>query len=88
MVRQEIVIEVHCDPERRRHTRLCTFNLPVNWHAEVVSGVPPSRVGGVQFFPAADANTREEAVRALVDELREEGHAGHVRILLEHAMAN
>ena len=77
----DITVRVRHEPERSRQTGDFAISIPDNWHAEVVSGVHPRCVAGVDFYPCADACTRSEAVAALVGALRDAGHKGNVHVL-------
>jgi len=77
----DITVRVRHEPEHSRQTGDFAISIPENWHAEVVSGVHPCCVAGVDFYPCADARTRSEAVATLVDSLRDAGHKGNIHVL-------
>jgi hypothetical protein len=77
----EVVVGVYRQADHCRQTSFGAIHIRGDWLAEVVSGVEPQRVAGVEFYPCVQAETRSRAIARLVNLLRCIAHTPRIRIV-------
>ena len=77
----EVVVGVYRQADHCRQTPFGAIHIRGDWLAEVVFGVEPQRVVGVEFYPCVQAETRSRAITQLVNRLRRTAPPPRIRIV-------